>query len=93
MASRNDIVKLAVDSYNGKPQGNYSVAETQEALREALIELNGGSTKLDYRAMRSHPEMFSIIEEIITKTTLAGLPENSPLYDFTDFRNVALYRR
>lgn len=90
MASRNDIVKLAVDSYNGKPQGNYSVAETQEALREALIELNGGSTKLDYRAMRSHPEMFSIIEEIITKTTLAGLPENSPLYDFTDFRNVAL---
>lgn len=90
MANAKDIVRLAVDSYKGKPLGNYSVGETQETLREALIELNGGSTKLDRRALRAHPEMFTIIEEIITLTTLEGLPETNPLYGFTEQRNVAL---
>ena len=90
MANANDIVKLAVDSYKGNTLGNYSVSETQETLRQALIDLNGGSTKLDFRALRSHPEMFTIIEEIITKTTLEGLPETNPLFAFTEQRNVAL---
>ena len=70
MANANDIVKLAVDSYKGRTLGNYSVGETQETLRQALIDLNGGSTKLDIRALRDHPKMFTIIEEIITLTTL-----------------------
>lgn len=90
MANANDIVKLAVDSYKGRTLGNYSVGETQETLRQALIDLNGGSTKLDIRALRSHPEMFSIIEEVITLTTLDGLSETNPLFAFTDERNVAL---
>lgn len=90
MANANDIVKLAVDSYKGRTLGNYSVGETQETLRQALIDLNGGSTKLDIRALRSHPEMFTIIEEIITLTTLDGLEESNPLFGFTEERNVAL---
>lgn len=90
MANATDIVKLAVDSYKGNTLGNYSTQETQETLRQALIDLNGGSTKLDYRALRDNPKMFSIIEEIITRTTLEGLPETNPLYGFTELRNVAL---
>jgi len=90
MANANDIVKLAVDSYKGRTLGNYSVGETQETLRQALIDLNGGSTKLDIRALRDHPQMFTIIEEIITLTTLDGLPETNPLFGFTEERNVAL---
>ena len=90
MANATDIVKLAVDSYKGNTLGNYSAQETQDTLRKALIDLNGGSTKLDYRALRDHPEMFSIIEEVITRTTLEGLPETNPLFGFTEFRNVAL---
>ena len=41
----NDIVKLAVDNYHGCVQ-KYSKNEANEVLRQALIELNGGSTNL-----------------------------------------------
>lgn len=87
---RQNLIKMAVDAYKGIPAGNYTVAQTQEALRNALIELNGGSTKLNFKALRSHPEMYTIIEEIITSTVLEGLPEGSPLYDYIDYRNLAL---
>lgn len=90
MADKN-IVKLAVDSYLGHAAGNYSQADNMETLRQALIEANGGSTKLDYRAIRDGKcnGLFAIVEEIITKTVIEGLPESCPLFQFVDFRNLA----
>ena len=32
---------------------NYDMTQTKEALREALININGGSTVLDYRKIRN----------------------------------------
>lgn len=90
MADKN-IIKLAVDSYKGRAAGNYSNADNMETLRQALIEANGGSTKLDYRAIRDGKcnGLFAIVEEIITKTVIEGLPESCPLFQFVDFRNLA----
>lgn len=51
MAEIKDIVKLAVDGYKGKVE-KYSVGQSQELLRQALIEANGGSTVLDYKKIR-----------------------------------------
>lgn len=86
-----DIIKLAVDSYHGRAAGNYSQADNMETLRQALIEANGGSTKLDYKAIRDGKcnGLFAIVEEIITKTVIEGLPESCPLFQFVDFRNLA----
>jgi hypothetical protein len=89
MADKN-LVQMAVDAYKGRTFGEYSKNDTQEALRNALIEMNGGSTKLNYRSLREHPEMFSLIEEIITKTVNEGLPVDSPIFDLVDERNIAL---
>ena len=47
MAIDSNLIKLAVDGYKGHVAGDYSVGDTQEALRNALVEANGGSTKLD----------------------------------------------
>lgn len=90
MADKN-IIKLAVDSYKGHAAGNYSQADNMETLRQALIEANGGSTKLDYRAIRDGKcnGLFAIVEEIITKTVIEGLPESCPLFQFVDYRNIA----
>ena len=41
MAAMKDIVKLAVDGHRGSVE-KYSVDKSQEVLREALIEANGG---------------------------------------------------
>jgi len=87
-----NLVQLAIDGYKGTPAGNYSVSDSMETLRRALVELNGGSTKLDYKAIRDGKcsGLFAVIEEIITKTVIEGLPDNCPLFDFVDFRNLAL---
>ena len=41
MADMKEIVKLAIDGYKGRVE-KYSVGQSQEALRQALVEANGG---------------------------------------------------
>lgn len=91
MAEMKDIVKLAVDTYHGSVQ-KYSAGEANEALRQALIEANGGSTVLNYKAIRDGkcPELFALIEEILDATVVEGLQENDFFMNLVDFRNVAL---
>ena len=90
MENMRDIVKLAVDAHKGTVE-KYSVGQSQEALREALIELNGGSTKLDYRAIRDGkcPGLFALIEEILRATIPDDLAGNEFVQSMVDFRNVA----
>lgn len=47
MTDMKEIVKLAVDAYKGNVE-KYSTKQSQDVLRQALIDANGGSTKLDY---------------------------------------------
>lgn len=86
----NEIIRTAVDAYHGNVQ-KYTVGESQEALRNALIELNGGSTKLDYRKIRDGQcnGMFALIEQILDRTVVDGLTGSEFFNNFVDFRNVA----
>lgn len=88
----NTLVKLAVDSYKGRIAGNYSTDDGMEVLKNALIEANNGSTKLDYKAIRDGKcnGLFAIVEEILTKTIVEGLPESSPIFSFVENKTVAL---
>lgn len=90
MAEMKEIVKLAVDAYKGSVE-KYSVAQSQEALRQALVEANGGSTKLNYKAIRDGKcnGLFALIEEILTKTVVEGLSGDEFFNALVDFRNVA----
>ena len=90
MANINDIVKLAVDAYKGNLE-KYSLRDSQETIKQALIEANNGSTVLDYRAIRDGKcsGLFTIIEEILSRTVVEGLQENDFFNAFVDFRNVA----
>lgn len=90
MAEMKEIVKLAVDAYKGSVE-KYSVAQSQEALRQALVEANGGSTKLNYKAIRDGKcnGFFALIEEILTKTVVEGLSGDEFFNALVDFRNVA----
>lgn len=92
MSEKNELVKIAKDTYKNKfNHEKYSKNEALEALRNAFIELNGGSTKLDYKALRKNgAEMFEIIEEILEVTVLEGLPDDNFFNNFVESRNVAL---
>ena len=90
MADVKDIVKLGIDGYKGNVE-KYSVKQSQDTMREALIEANNGSTKLDYRAIRDGKcaGLFSIIEEILSNTVAEGLENDSFFNALVEYRNVA----
>lgn len=89
MAVDKNLIKLAVDTYNGHPE-KYSVQDASDALRQALIDLNGG-TKLDYKHMRAGASngMFELIEEIIPCTVMAGLTQDDFFNSLVEYRSVA----
>ena len=91
MNTANDIVKLAVDNYRGTVK-NYSADESNDVLRKALIDANGGSDNLTYRSLRDGQAngLFTIIEEILTKTVNEGLTSNEFFNQMVEFRNIAL---
>lgn len=90
MAEMKDIVKLAVDAYKGNVE-KYSVSQSQDALRQALVEANNGSTKLNYKDIRDGKcnGLFTLIEEILTRTVVEGLQGDEYFNALVDFRNVA----
>ena len=90
MADMKEMVKLAIDAYKGHVE-KYSVGQSQEALRQALVEANGGSTKLDYKAIRDGKcnGLFALIEEILSRTVVEGLTGDEFFNALVDFRNVA----
>lgn len=90
MADKNDIVKLAIDAYHGNVE-KYSNSQANEVLRQALIEANGGSTKLDYRKIRNGEcnGLFNLIEEILRVTVAEGLQGDEFFNALVDFRNLA----
>lgn len=91
MADHKEIVRLAVDAYRGV-QTKYSTSESMDTLRQALVAANNGSTKLDYKAVRDGKcnGLFTLIEEILSRTVVEGLQRNDFFMTMVDFRNVAL---
>lgn len=91
MAEMNDIVRLAVDAHRGNV-AKYSVSDSMEALREALVQANGGSTKLNYKAIRDGKcrGLFTLVEEILSRVVVEGLQSDDYFNAMVDFRNIAL---
>ena len=74
-----ELVRLALDMKKGKIT-QYTKEEANEVLRQELIELNGGSDKLNAKSFRKHPEMFEIIEQILDIAISEGIQDQ-----FQDF--------
>ena len=90
MADIKDIVKIGIDGYKGTVE-KYSVKQSEDTLRQALIEANNGSTVLDYKAIRDGKcvGLFSIVEEILSNTVIDSLQSDDFFNAFVDYRNVA----
>lgn len=91
MADIKDIAKVAIDAYHGVPQ-KYSVSESQDTLRQALIDLNNGSTILDYKAIRDGKcnGLFTLLEQILDVTIVEGLQSSDFFNNMVEFKNVAM---
>lgn len=91
MSNYSDVVKLALDVYHGTPE-KYSVDVSMESLRAALIDANGGSTKLNYKSIRDGKcnGLFSIMEEVLSRAIVEGFQGDEYFNNLVDFRNVAM---
>lgn len=91
MADIKELVKLAVDLHRGSIE-KYSREQSSEALRQALIEANGGSSKMDARRIRDGKcgELFSIIEQILEATIIDELSADDFFNNMVEYKNVAL---
>ena len=86
---RKDILKVAIDLMHGKIAGNYSTQDAAESLRCALIEANGGSTKINIKTFYRGNKLFDLVEELITVTIEEGLEESNPIFDLVEYKNIA----
>ena len=91
MAEMNEIVRLAVDAYHGT-QTKYSVGESMDTLQQALVAANNGSTILNYKDIRDGKcvGLFTLIEEILSRTVVEGLQASDYFNSLVEYRNVAL---
>lgn len=89
---KNAIVRLALDTYHGVAVAPAEFADKKpsEVLREALIAANGGSTKLDYKALRRNKvEIFEILEEVIPTLVQEGLKGDEFFMQLVDERTLS----
>lgn len=90
MAEMKDIIKVAIDAYHGNVE-QYSVGQSMELLQKALVEANGGSTVLNYKNIRDGKcnGLFTLIEEVLSRTVVEGLQGDEVFNALVDFKNVA----
>ncbi len=86
---KKDILKVAIDAINGKVEG-YSFEQAGDALRAALIELNGGSNKINIKNFYRGHALFDLVQELIPVMIETGLKDGNPLFNLIDYRNIAL---
>lgn len=89
MADITNIAKVAVDAYRGNV-AQYTVGQSMELLTKALVEANGGSTVLNYKNIRDGKcnGLFTLVEEILSRTVVEGLQGDEYFNALVDFRNV-----
>lgn len=90
MATKNDVLKLSLDTMQNRVNGNFSAKESNEAIHEGLIELNNGSNKLDPRTFHRGSELFAYVEEILPHIERSLLEADDFWMNFVDERNLAL---
>lgn len=86
----NKILTVAIDAVKGRSMGSYTAADASDALRNAFIELNGGSAKISPKTFYKGTPLFSLVEELVPVIVDEGIKtENNPLFDLVEYRNIA----
>lgn len=86
----NNILTIAVNAIKGRAMGNYTTVETSDALRNAFIEMNGGSTKISPKTFYKGTPLYALVQEIIPVVIEEGIKTaNNPLFNHVEYRNIA----
>ncbi len=85
----NNVLTIAINAVKGKMSGDFSKGQTSDAIVNALVEMNGGSTKLNPKTFVRGTELYSTVEELLPHIVEEGLKEDNPLFRLVEYRNIA----
>ena len=84
-----DVVKITTDAIRGRGSKEFSTAERSDALRNAFIEMNGGSTKINPKTFYRGNALFELVQEIIPVIIDEGIKSDNALMRLVEYRNIA----
>lgn len=87
--SMNDIVDATKQLMHNDVPKEYTQADAQEAIRQAIIAINDGSTTLSPKNFYRGSETFALVETLINVIENEGLKGDEFFMDFVDYRNIA----
>lgn len=89
MENVTNVSKVMIDAIKGTGSGEYSAAQTSEAIRSALIEMNGGSNKINPKTFYRGSDMYALVEELIPVIIEEGLKDDDPIFRLVEYKNIA----
>ena len=89
MATKNDVLKLSLDALHGRVSGEFSAQQQSQAIIDGIVELNGGSNKLDIRTFHRGTELFAYVEEVLPYVINEGLNGDEFFMNLVEERNLA----
>lgn len=89
MATKNELLKLSIDALNGRVSGEFSAKEQSQGIIDGIVELNGGSNKIDVRNFHRGTELFAYVEEVLPYVVQSGLQADQMFLNLVDQRNLA----
>ena len=83
-----EILTVAIDAVKGRTE-NFSAKQTSDDLRNAFIEMNGGSTKLSPKTFHRGNPLFELVQELIPVVIEEGIQtETNPIFGIVEYRNI-----
>lgn len=83
-----DVLKIMIDAVRGNAMENYTKGQTSEAIRNALIEMNGGSKKINPKTFYRGSALYSLVQELIPTIIDEGFKDEDPIFSLVEYRNI-----
>lgn len=84
----NDTLELTKAIIRNEVPKEYTSKDAQSALRQSLIELNGGSDQFSARNFRPGTEMFDFVEKYLDVVVNEGLKGDEFFMNYVEYINV-----
>lgn len=83
-----NVLQIMIDAIKGDT-GSYTKGQASEAIRAALVEMNGGSKKINPKNFHRGTEMFDLVQELIPAIIDEGFKDDDAIFALVDYRNIA----
>ena len=85
----NEVLEMAKNAVRHITSGEFSAAQTSDAIRQSLIELNGGSDKINFKKFHRGSQLYELVEELVPVIIEEGLKDDDELLRLVEYKNIA----